>query len=428
MGEHEGLGFVGKTALWLFLAGLFASSFLALRVGAFSIGDVLLIASALFLLAEPRSTDAAPGSPRTQVVFFLLLIGGLLAAFRSTDPGSDLATIVRLLYLVCVLPWQARVLLRNAEGLRRGMIWFVAGGALSVGGSLLQYAFGASVIPNSMVTNAGRYSGFTSHVSDTGGIACVVIVAAVAGLASKSGRGARLSMLAAVVLSAIGLILSGSVAGMLSATVGVVYLVLKGNIGWGRAVVLAVSASVIGLAAIRLQQATGVALSPTERLLQALGLTGSADGLNTTASRLDTIRTGLAGIADSPIFGAGIDPESARVVGDLAVHNLYISSFYQGGVLVFVAMVVVTWSAFRRLWARGMPQVVVQAQAGFLTALVFAMTAPSFYNRYFWIPVALAAVASMVELSSASDAGLGRRPLDLGILASQPSSSRAVRR
>jgi hypothetical protein len=428
MGQHEGLGFVGKTALWLFLAGLFASSFLALRIGAFSIGDVLLIASALFLLAEPKSTKAASGSPHTQVVFFLLLIGGLLAAYRSTDVGSDLATVVRLLYLVCVLPWQARVLLQDAEGLRRGMTWYIVGGAVSVGGTLLQYAFGASVIPNSMVTNAGRYSGFTSHVSDTGGIACVVIVAAIAGLTTRSGRGTRLSMLAAVVLAAIGLILSGSVAGMLAATLGVVYLVFKGNLRWGRALILAVCASGVGLAAIRLQQATGVALSPTERVLQALGLTGSADGLNTTASRLDTIRTGVAGIVESPVVGAGVDPESARVVGDLAVHNLYISSFYQGGVLVFLALVMVTWFAFGRLWGRGMSQVAVQAQAGFLTALVFAMTAPSFYNRYFWVPVALAAAASAGAQNPGIAVRIDHKPLELRSIASPRSAAAIARR
>lgn len=390
--------FLSRLARRMTYVGLFASSFLVARIGSFTVGDLLLIAAAALTALEPGRARIAPLTRWAPAVSLLIVLGGLLAAFRSADPAGDLVTILRVIFLVTVLPWQLRSLMRNRSQLKRALNWWLAGTALSAAGTLIQYSFGAGSIPTSQVTNAGRFSGFTQSVSDIGGIACLGVVVAIAGLSRKSGRGLRLGALLAIGLSLVGLVLSGSVSGFIAAAIGVIYLLIRGNIRPARAIFLGLLVFAALFFALRVQEGSSAALDPVERLLQAVGLTGDSDTLNTTASRLQTIQAGVQGIVAHPVVGAGLDGSSSAVVGVLGVHNLLVAAAYGGGAFLFVALLLPIVSAWRRLWVRRpIPQYLMQANAGFVTALVFAMTAPSFYNRYFWIPVAMAYVAAVVK-------------------------------
>lgn len=386
---------VARRVLYL---GLFASSFLVFRVGPFTVGDLILLVSLVLVCLEPGTRSVRPLARWAPLVALLVVVGGLFAAYRAQDVAADIVTIGRLLLLVTVLPWQARTLLTSPQRLTRAISWWVAGAAISVGGALLQARTGSVLIEGAMVTNAGRYSGFTQNVSDAGGIACVATVIAISAMSRLRGRGIRFWMLVAVALGLAGLVLSGSVSGMIATAVGVIYLILRGNIRPGRAILLSV-VSIAGLAVVLdLQSQNQAALNPIERLRQTIGLVGESDSLNTTASRLDTMQYGMHSFLSNPLVGVGLDPQSAVAVDGLAVHNLLIASLYQGGLLVFLALIIPIISAWRRLWVpKPVPPFAMQANVAFLSALVFAMTAPSFFNRYFWVPVALSYVAGVLR-------------------------------
>ncbi|WIB25444.1 O-antigen ligase family protein [Curtobacterium sp. MCSS17_015] len=390
-------GFLTRMSRRLFYVGLFASSLLALRLGPFTVGDFLIVGSALLMCLE-AGRRVKPIGIALPVVAFGIVMAGLLSAYRSVDQPEVFVTLARLLYLVCVLPWQARNLLPDRARLMVASGWWAAGAAVCSAGTLLQYRFGPGIIPGGTVTNAGRFSGFAQSVSDTGAIASVGLIFAIVGLRRGNSRRIRTLSLLCVGLALVGLVLSGSVSGILAAGIGVIYLILRGSIRPGLAVFLAALASAALVVALNVQQGTGVALTPMERIQQTLGLSARDASLNTSATRLDTMRIGVDGILHNPIFGAGIDGQSGVVIGDLQVHNIFLAAFYQGGALLCLALLIAVTGPWRRLFVRRpVPLFQMQANAVFLTALVFAMTGPSFYNRYFWIPVALSYVAATVK-------------------------------
>jgi hypothetical protein len=406
-----------RVARRLLYASLFASSFLVFRVGAFTIGDILLVGSLALTALDRRTYAVRPLASWAPAVTFLIVVGGLLASYRAADVSESLLTIIRLVLLITVLPWQARTLLTTPDRLHRAINSWVAGAAVTCAGALLQITRGPESIPGGMVTDAGRYSGFTQNISDTGGIACVAIVMAVAGLSRKTGRGVRIWVLIAVACGLAGLVLSGSVSGMLATAAGIIYLLFRGNIRPGRAIFLG-AVSIAGLVlALRLQTQNEFALNPLERLQQTLGLrsfVGQTADLNTSASRLDTMKYGVNAFIENPIFGAGLDPVSAIATNGFAVHDILVAAAYQGGVCLLLALLIPGVSAFRRLWVRKpVQQYVMQANGAFLAALVFALTAPSFFNRYFWVPVALSYVAGVLR-RDAVDEPESSKPLVAG--------------
>lgn len=385
-----------------FLAGLFMVSLLVFRLGnSITVGDLLLGVSALLLIASPaRAHQHMPILSFVLVGSFLCLLGGLLSTVNAEDYSASLQVLFRILYLSAILPWQALSLLRSQKYLVWATAAFALGAALSAGGTILQLVLGGSAIPGGMVTNVGRHSGFTSNVSDVGGIAVFAVIIGTAGLASK--RGIKFSVVSTVVLisGASGLALSGSVSGMIASVLGLVLLIWGRVIGLKTLVTIAVSTALIVALVGNFLLETGTVLSPLERLLQTTGAVDNDPSLNTSESRLDSIRLGLDGFRSSPLFGAGLDGESSYVVDTRSVHNILAAAAYQGGILLLLGIIVPVIS-YLVLWFRGADKsrlsMVIFACG--LAAILFAMTAPSLHNRYYWIPLAL--LAAQIQSGSA---------------------------
>jgi uncharacterized membrane protein (DUF441 family) len=142
------------------------------------------------------------------------------------------------------------------------------------------------------------------------------------------------------------------------------------------------------------------ALTPRERVMQVLGLSGGDASLNTSASRWDTIVAGWQGFLARPLTGRGLDNASSVVMPQLSVHNLPVAALYQGGALfatgivICVVMAVALVGRYRRdsmLSARIFSVMVA--------AVAFAATAPSFYNRYMWVPLAIGVASAVSALA-----------------------------
>ena len=383
----------------LLYCGLVLVSVLVLRVGVgVTAGDVVLLASlALCLAAVGRPPTPHPYGAWALPACLLLVVGGCLATAGSPAPVESLVSLLRVLYVALALPWQLAVLLDDERRLRRGLVAFGVGAAVCSLGTLVQYARGPGAIPGGVVTTAGRYTGFTGHVSDTGAVASLAVVIGLSGLPRGLGRLQRLLLVGVALSGIVGLVLSGSVSGMLAAVLGSATLLVLRGIPLGRVAVAAVVAgAALWLAGGVLGETQG-ALRPAERVKQVLGLSGGDASLNTSASRWDTIVLGWRGFLEDPFTGAGLDARSSLVVETLGVHSLPVAALYQGGAVFALGLLGCLVVAVVRA-VRAVPRTPIQVRvlAVGVTALVFSATAPSLYNRYLWVPVALVAAAAVL--------------------------------
>lgn len=380
-----------RLARGLFLLGLAAVSLMVFRVGAsFTVGDILLLAS-FFLTALCAPEERKRLTVPVFMVMIMVFIGGSLSAAFSDDVPGTFLVLGRVLYVAFLLPWQTMVLLDTEQRLRAGIAWTAIGAAVCSLGTVVQLLFG-NVIPGSVAYESGRFPGFAVHVSDTGAIAALAAVFGLALILAESPAGHRIVGVFAMASGMVGLVLSGSVSGMLAAIVGAVLILLFRRVKLWIVVMVAATATVVLNFALSLVNSTGVALSPLERFYQVIGVTGNEVSLNTTASRLTTDVLGWEGFLQLPFTGVGLGSSASLVIGELGVHNLYLSALHQGGIFFGVGIMIVTLAIlFRSVrWVRTEPLGAVLF-AGALSALVFAMTAPSFFNRYFWVPFALLA-------------------------------------
>ncbi|MET0990534.1 MAG: O-antigen ligase family protein [Glaciihabitans sp.] len=303
--------------------------------------------------------------------------------------------MLRLVFVVALLPWQVAYLLPSTAVVRRAVNALILGGAVSGGGTLLQLVAGGGIIPGGEVTDQGRFTGFTGHVSDAGGIAALTVVLSLSGLTKASARMTKFVSLIGLTGGALGLILSGSVSAMIAVAAGVIVLLLLKALRFQTAILMMLLAGAAFLFAIGLQSGTG-ALSPVERIEQTLGL--SADGrYNTSETRIETYGAAFDGFLASPLVGNGLDPASALADGIFPAHNLFVGAMFQGGLFLACGLALAIVLPLGR-WIRLSRSVLVaQVLAGFTAMVVFAMTAPSLYNRYLWIPVALLFALKRIE-------------------------------
>lgn len=381
---------------FLFL-GLASTSITAFRpVSGLTLGDILLLASLVFAcvsrLSEGRRSHLPPSFFGVAVAL-LVVVGGTLSSFDSSSGSESMLVLARILLVLLVIPWQMRHLLVDRADLERAVGWFVLGGAICGAGTLLQARFGADIIPGASVTNAGRFTGFAQHVSDTGGITSVTIVLALGLLVGAQRRATRLGAIVALAAGATGLILSGSVSGMIAVAGGVLVLLLRRTLRLRYLFVLAAIAALIVAVVSSIQAATSGALSPIERFQQTLGLT--AGGRYATSDvRAETYEVAIRRFLESPLIGSGLDGASSIADGRFPAHNILIAAAFQGGILMLIAVVAVIGRSFAGRWVRKDRSVLASTVlAAGVGAIIFAMTAPSLYNRYFWIPIAFMLVA-----------------------------------
>lgn len=373
--------------------GLFMVSFLVFRIGeAITYGDALLIAAFVITAFDTVVNGRRVPLPTETVAAFLFIFtGGILASLASADPAGSMVVLARVVLLAFLLPWTLRVLLTTPRRLHRAFSFFASGTAACGLGAVAQSTLG-NVIPGSEVTSGGRYPGFAVHVSDTGGITSLAVVLGASLLLTKGREPKRLGVMV-FMFGLAGLILSGSVSGMMASVVGGLALLIWHRLSLLKTALVSVAVIATAAWALSLMGSTEAALTPTERFQQVTGASGRG---NTSQSRWDSIVAGWNGFTESAFIGVGLEPAASFTVTGLPAHNIVIAALFQGGLLFTVGLCMVAYRAarlsLRQGWAGGLH---AAAAAGFVTAGVFAMTAPSFYNRYFWLPLALVLITSV---------------------------------
>jgi hypothetical protein len=218
-------------------------------------------------------------------------------------------------------------------------------------------------------------------------------------------------MMAGVAMSGIiGLALSGSVSGMLAAGVGLLILLTMHRISPIQVTIFSIAILTAWLIATTIIGNHEHSLSPLERFYQVTGIRSGEPGENTMAQRFATDALGWKGFTQHPLTGVGLDPDAAIVMlGSLGVHNFWLASLHQGGIFFGVGLTIIMVPSLAAGWrARKLSRLVGATFAVGLSAVAFALTAPSFFNRYFWLPIALLTAALAVTANETMNTTRGR--------------------
>jgi O-antigen ligase len=319
----------------------------------------------------------------------LFAIGACVSAFSGDATLTSIDVPARFLYLTVVWFWVATVVLRTTRDVRLGVSFWIVSLAVSGGAAIAQLFLG-DVIPYTDPA-FGRMTGTAQHVNDLGGSTAVALPAAV-GLAfyGAAGSPTRLLGVASTLLITIGLVLSGSITGLLAAAVGIMVAALLGR----RKLSFGIAALVIVLAIFVIWNVSTAedAASLSERISAVSGQTG------TVAARFDGFELAGDRIAENPFVGVGFGPDPLFSGGELSdlIHNAFLNTWYQGGLLSLLGLVLISLSALRA----GIEAAVAAENEGervlagslvgsFAVYLAFGLGQPTLYVRYGWVPVAL---------------------------------------
>lgn len=335
----------------------------------------------------------------------LFAIGGYISSLDSLHALGSLAMLIRFLYLTTIWFGLGTIVLTKAEHVRLALGAWVISGALTGGAAITQLFLG-NVIPGTTIST-GRMTGFAQHVNDLGGTASLAFVAS---LFFFSGQGNRLAGWSAVVLAALsglGLLLSGSLSGLLAAGIGWLIWGILGN--WRRLFALSLVFCLVGFiafAALQQESSSGV-YSPADRISVATNNTVVQNC--SICARTATYGEAWDEITNHPWIGAGLDPISSKTPSGFQVHNVFLAPWFEAGILGFVGMIMVISSGLatmvvgmRRATTRLEWEIFRTLLAVFGAFITFGMGQAILFQRYGWVFFALALALRSQQLRSSS--------------------------
>jgi hypothetical protein len=322
----------------------------------------------------------------------LILIGALLSLPNSADGTESIAFVARFIYVTVVWFALAGYALRTTGDVSTAVRLWVGSAALS-GAAAVAQLLGTNVVPGAVIAN-GRMTGFSLNPSDLGGVCAVALIPAVA-LLDVHGHSLarRIASAVLVALVAAGLLLAGSVDGFIAAAVGLAIWLWAG--GAGRRGV----GALLGLAALFSIVAGAVAqlglFLPIDRIVSVLSSPNDPNA--TFYTRLATFDLAWRWIGASPVSGVGFDPASSTTAAGIAVHNILIATWFEGGIFALLGVVLVLLAAAGTAWRAWAGSKSIESRrlgaallAAFGSSIAFSMGNPIMFQRYIWVPVFLA--------------------------------------
>ena len=323
----------------------------------------------------------------------LFSIGGLLSLQNSPDVPGSIYALVRFVYWTIGWFLLAAFSLRTERQVNLATQFWVASIALSGAAAVAQLLWGPTVIPGAAAGFGGRLTGLAPDVNAFGGMCAVALVPALS-LMDVPGESLGRRLWHALVLAFVcaGLLLSGSVGGLVAAAVAVAVWVLLGGAGRRSFATIAVIAAggilVAGEAA-----ALGLPL-PMDRIGSVLAPAGDPGA--SLSARFEGFALAWQQITTSPIIGVGFDPANSVSFPGSAVHNILIGTWFQGGIVALVGIVLLGGGAFslaRRVRTFSstskMQRQSVALFAAFAGAVTYTMSSPTLFEHYVWVPVFL---------------------------------------
>lgn len=361
----------------------------------FAVSDWIFLASlglavTVILMRRVEIPFLVPRAIALGVLIFA--IGGFISSLGAASPNASAMVVIRMLYLTLVWFWLGTMVLQTRAHVHIALAAWVGSAALSSGGAVAQFFLG-DVIPGGGLA-WGRMTGFTTHWNQLGGLTATAFVPALMIAVDSPKKSMRLFGMGAIALISAGLLLSGSVGGLLAASgATVLWLALR-----GMSLRLVIGIGAVVATGLVLMSSTGTTESPSpvHRILRVTSAEEAQKGTGGTIfTRLEGWSDAWARIREQPIVGVGLDEASTIAFTEKAVHNMLLGPWFTAGVLGLVGIVVMIGGSLGAaayvlrsapLGLRSETAAIVAALVGFVQ---FGMGEPILYVRYGWFPTAL---------------------------------------
>ena len=393
--------------LFYYLGVLFIGELTFRPIFPITVSDWLFLLSfvaACSTLAFRRSVVMVYLPPALLIGILIFAIGALVSTFNADTPIQAAGVLARLLYLIVAWFWLATVVLQRIEHVRNAIVLWVFSAAMTGSGAIVQFVAG-DVIPGAHV-QWGRMTGFTENINDLGGVTSIAFVPAlmlVLILAKTPWRVVVSGVL--LILIAAGILLSGSVGGVVAALAATA--VWFGCTRTRASRVLALGA--IATAAFSLYSAQQSIEPPSavQRIVR-FGSNSPDDPSRTLDQRIAVYRDALKRIEENPVVGVGLG-YGATNAGE-QVHNFPLHIWFTTGIVGLIGMVFIFVTAARTAWLSMVASqtsievpLATALACSLIAFLVFIMSAPALFIRYGWLSVALVCALAAIQ-SRAADA------------------------
>ena len=372
--------------------GVLAIGVLTLRpVFGLTLSDIFFLFALVALVLESASQGGLRAQLPKGVTYGVAIfaVGGLISSYSAQLPSESLGIVARMIYITLMWFWLGTVVIRTPRQVRTAIALWVASAAITGGAAIVQLLAG-DVIPGASIT-WGRMTGFTGQVNELGGVASVAVVPALMVASRARNLATVVSSYAGLVLIGVGLVLSGSVSGMLAAAVGTLFWI--GLVGVRSAIAVTLVSIGLGVAVLFSTQSSAQVISPLQRLDRVIA---ANDPSATFWTRMEVNGIAWARIVSSPLVGVGLDSQSSLAIPDSQVHNSLLGSWYEAGLLGFIGFgtLLITVMACARKAAnraRDLTEwgIVVGLLASCVSWITYGMANPVLYKRYGWIPAVL---------------------------------------
>lgn len=394
---------------WLGMATLGLN---VVRIGGFALSDGIFFVLGTVLVVKlllGDDGDLAPARARgpSQLVMggsIILLTAGVLATFGSWGPTASLLIVVRLGYLTLVWFWMLQAITSS----RRALDVLLSGWRAGVVVVASLASLGQLGIVHLGHENAeGRQMVFYGHPNDLAGYLLVAAPLVVLSLPRKPGQSALhrgVVWVALVALLGYAITTTGSITGLLGATVGTLAVyAIPALFPVGRQQrrskhpLTILAGAMVALLGIVLVARSNL---PVVERIQRLD-SGDKGVESSVSSREQTNQVIIDSFDKRLVFGVGLDQGSVfAAAGEDAIqvgaHNMYLKVLYECGLPGLIGLLVILGATFRaavlllrNTRSSALYPVVVALTASTLSACVFATFQPTLFHRFFWLPIAL---------------------------------------
>jgi len=334
-----------------------------------------------------------PGAGPWLLASLLAAGSTFISAANAEDPNGHFQVGVLIVSMWCVgtitLRWIAAERPETLAWLASGL---ATGQSASAVVAVAQVFTGASVF--GAEATLGRAPGLSGH-SNVLGLMCAVTILGAVAVGWRSGR--RVIAASVIVLNLAGLLASASLTAAGALAVGALIMAVVSRVRVRRLLLMSGAVVLAAYLVLALAPSEATIRSPGERLAQ---ITGQTSAISTLDTRVHTWAAALAGIKRDGLIGVGLDDTSGvtwiALDGETLTHNLILRAWYQGGMAMVLAVLIIYASVLAAV-VRAIRLRVAALEAGALGAMfVFALTSATLQQPYFWL-VAIAAHASLWE-------------------------------
>jgi hypothetical protein len=407
--------------LTLCFLGMATLGWTAVRpVSWFNLSDGFFLVAAgivLFRLLEGRRAGLAPGPvrrspPLTLQLSVVLLVAGALSSMSSWVPGESLAQLVRLGYLTIFWFWTLRAVCPGFDAL----MVLIKGWKLMVVLTALSGFYG-QLAGGSYISPGNRQVGFAEHPNALGGaiavgLPIVLFIPTTRLNALRTTRREKTVLAITAVMGFTTLLQSGSVSSAIAAACGLVaagvcYLVAarsprrraaQGR-GTGQVRLAPLVVAFVAVLGIGFVFSTN---SPVAARVTEIDQEGSRANRGSLDVRQQLNRYAINNIDERLLMGVGLDDDSSRrdlpetVDRRLAIHNLYLRTIHESGLLGMLALLGLNlFAAYQalilavRLRDRTLANTAIALVGALVAANVTAQFQPIGFVRFYWLPIGI---------------------------------------